>query len=57
MGELGAFPIFVSRKGSFKSPQNPRDDFFKGKKRLRRIQNEVFPFTVIADFFTRWKVY
>ena len=53
MGELGAFPIFVSRKGSFKSPQNPRDDFFKGKKRLRRIQNEVFPFTVIADFFTR----
>ena len=28
MGELGAFPIFVSRKGSLKSPQNPRVDFF-----------------------------
>ena len=28
MGELGAVPIFVSRKRSFKSPQNPRVDFY-----------------------------
>ena len=27
--------------------QNPRVDFFSGKKRLRRIQNGVFPFTVV----------
>ena len=29
---------------SFKSRQNPRVDLFLGKKRLRRIQNGVFPF-------------
>ena len=27
--------------------QNPRVDFFSGKKRLWRIQNGVFPFTVV----------
>ena len=27
--------------------QNPRVDFFPGKKRLRSIQNSVFPFTVV----------
>ena len=41
MCKLGVFPIFC-RERSFKSRQNPRVDFFKGKKRLRRIQNDVF---------------
>ena len=40
------FPHFL-RERSFKSRQNPRADFFSGKKRLRRIQNGVFPFTVV----------
>ena len=35
------------RERSFKSRQDPRVDFFSGKKRLRRIQNGVFPFTVV----------
>ena len=30
--------------------------FFKGKKRLQRTQNGVFPFTV-AEFYARWIVY
>ena len=30
--------------------------FFSGKKRLRRIQNGVFPFTVV-EFCGRWIVY
>ena len=34
------------RERAFKSRQNPRVDFFLGKKRLRRIQNGIFPFTV-----------
>ena len=44
------------RERSFKSRQNPRVDFFLGKKRLRRIQNGVFPFTVV-EFCGRWIVY
>ena len=44
------------RERSFKSRQNPRVDFFSGKKRLRRIQNGVFPFTVFK-FCGRWIVY
>ena len=55
MCELGVFPIFF-RERSFKSQQNPRVDFFWGKKRLGRIQNRVFPFTV-AEFCARWIVY
>ena len=35
------------RERSFKSRQNPRVDFFSAKKRLRRIQNGVFPLTVV----------
>ena len=45
MCELGGFP-------NFKSRQNPRVDFVQGKKRLPRIQNGVFPFTV-AEFSAR----
>ena len=45
MCELGVFPVFF-RERSFKSRQNPRADFFKGKKRLGRIQYGVFQFTV-----------
>ena len=40
------------RERAFKSRQNPRVDFFLGKKRLRRIQNGIFPFTV-AEFCGR----
>ena len=36
----------VFRERSFKSRQNPRADFFYGKKRLGRIQYGVFQFTV-----------
>ena len=54
MCELGFFPFF--RERSFKSRQNPRVDFFSGKKRLRRIQNGIFPFTV-AEFCGRWIVF
>ena len=50
--ELGVFPIFF-RERSFKSRQYPRVDFFYGKKRLQRIQNGVFPFTV-AEFCALW---
>ena len=53
MCELGVFPIFLKNdllKVDF------RVDFFQGKKRLRRIQNGVFPFTV-AEFCARWIVY
>ena len=49
------FPHFL-RDRSFKSRQNPRVDFFSGKKRPRRIQNGVFPFTVV-EFCGRWIVY
>ena len=49
------FPHFL-RDISFKSRQNPRVDFFSGKKRPRRIQNAVFPFTVV-EFCGRWIVY
>ena len=52
MCELGFFPHFL-RERSFKSWQNPRVDFFSGKKRPRRIQNGVFPFTVV-EFCGRW---
>ena len=44
------------RERSFKSRQNPRVDFFSSKKRLRRIQNGVFPYTVV-EFCGRWIVY
>ena len=54
MCELG-FSRFY-RERSFKSRQNPRVDRFSGKKRLRRIQNVVFPFTVV-EFRGRWIVY
>ena len=54
MCELG-FSHFL-RERSSKSRQNPRVDFFPGKKRLRRIQNGVFPFTVV-EFCGRWIVY
>ena len=47
MCELG-FSHFL-RERSFKSRQNPKVDFFSGKKRLRRIQNGVFPFPT-AEF-------
>ena len=46
----------IFRERSFKSRQNPRVDFFLGKKTLRRIQNGVFPFTVtelrVDELFT-----
>ena len=48
MCELGVFPTFFKEQ-SFKSRQNPRADFFYGKKRLGRIQYGVFQFTV-AEF-------
>ena len=35
------------RERSFKSRQNPRVEFFSDKKRLRRIQNVVFPSTLV----------
>ena len=56
MCELGFFFSHFLRERSFKSRQNPRVDFFLGKKRLRRIQNGVFPFTV-TEFCGRWIVY
>ena len=40
----------------FKSRQNTRVDFFPAKKRLRRVQNGVFPLTVV-EFWGRWIVY
>ena len=46
MCELVFFPHSL-RERSFKSRRNPRVDFFSGKKRLRRILNGVFPFTVV----------
>ena len=55
MCEVGVFPIFF-RERSYKSRQNPRIAFLLGKKRLRWIQNGVFPFTV-AEFCARWIVY
>ena len=48
--------IYFLRERSFKSRQNPRVDFFAGKKRLRRLQNGVFPHTVV-EFCGRWIVY
>ena len=54
MCELVVFPIFL---------QNDKVEkilglthVFEGKKRLRKIQNGVFPFT-IAEFCARWIVY
>ena len=44
------FPFF--RERSFKSRQNPRDDFFSGKKRLWGIQNGVLSFVVDGLFTT-----
>ena len=41
---------------AFKSRQNPRVYFFLRKKRLGRIQNGAFPFTV-AEFCAQWIVY
>ena len=55
MCELAFFPIFF-RERSFRSRQNPRADFFLGKKRLRRIENGIFSFTVV-EFCGRWIVY
>ena len=55
MCELGVFPFFF-RERSVKSRQNPRADFFLGKKRLGSIQYRVFQFTV-AEFCARWIVY
>ena len=55
MCALGVFPIFF-RERSFKSRQNPRADFFKGKNRLERIQYGIFQFTV-AEFCARWIIY
>ena len=46
MCELGFFFYFL-RERSFKSRQNPKVDFFSCKKGLPRIQNGVFPFTVV----------
>ena len=45
------FSHFLSER-SFKSRQNPRVDFFSGKKRLRRIQNGVLSFVVDGLFTT-----
>ena len=52
------FAIFLRERSfkDFKSRQNPRVDSFAGKKRLRRVQNGVFPFTVV-EFCGRWIVY
>ena len=50
-----AFSHFF-RERSFRSRQNPRVDFFLGKKRLRRIENGILPFTVV-EFCGRWIVY
>ena len=50
MCELGLLPMFL--ENDLKSRQSPRVDFFSGKKRLQRIQNSVFPFTV-AEFCGR----
>ena len=55
MCEFSVFPIFLEND-LFKSRQNPRVDFFLGKKRLRRIQHGVFSFTV-AEFYAWWIVY
>ena len=55
MCEFSVFPIFLE-SDLFKSRQNPRVDFFLGKKRLRRIQHGVFSFTV-AEFYAWWIVY
>ena len=49
------FSIFL-RERSLKSRQNPRVNLFLGKKRLRRIQNGAFSFTV-TEFCGRWIVY
>ena len=49
MCELGFFPIFLE-KDLFKSRQNPRADFFSGKKRLRMIQNGVFQSQLLLSF-------
>ena len=46
MCELG-FSHFL-RERSFKSRQNPKVDFFSGKKRLRRIQNGVFHLLLLS---------
>ena len=54
MCELAFFPIFLEKDLS-KVDKN-WVDFFTGKKRLRRIENGVFPFTV-AEFCGRWIVY
>ena len=45
----GRFFFQFFRERSFKSRQNPRVDFFSDKKRLRRIQNVVFPSTVVVS--------
>ena len=48
MCELGVFPIFLENN-LLKVEKILGLTFFLGKKRLRRIQNNVFPFTV-TDF-------
>ena len=50
MCELGFFPVSV---------ENAYDllKIDKIKKRLRRIQNGVLQFTIIAEFCARWIVY
>ena len=55
MCELGFFPIFLV-KDLLKVNKIPRLTFFLGKKRLRRIQNGIFPFTIV-EFCGRWIVY
>ena len=49
MCELGFFSHFL-RERSFKSRQNPRADFFSGKKRLRMIQNGVLQSQLLLSF-------
>ena len=55
MCEQGFFPIFLE-KDLLKVDKILGLTFFSGKKRLRRIQNGVFPFTVV-EFCGRWIVY
>ena len=55
MCELGFSPIFLE-KDLLKVDKILGLTFFSGKKRLRRIQNGVFPFTVV-EFCGRWIVY
>ena len=55
MCELGVFPIFLEND-LLKVDKILALAFFKGKKRLGRIQYGVFQFTV-DEFCARWIVY